>query len=173
MSLLNDFTRELQVNNRRLFHFTDSRNIDSIREHGLLPTDHIVLRGLNVVTGGDEDSLGIDRHKGLDRFVRLSFCRQHPMSHVARQSGRIQDVRILMVCPSVLLVEGVVLADRVATANDAEIDLPQNMIGRMDLEAIYERIDWKVPGNRARRLAAEKWEALIPVPIATQLIRGL
>jgi hypothetical protein len=78
-----------------------------------------------------------------------------------------------MVCPSVLLVEGVVLADRVATANDAEIDLPQNMIGRMDLEAIYERIDWKVPGNRARRLAAEKWEALIPVPIATQLIRGL
>lgn len=126
-----------------------------------------------MVPGGDAASLGIDQEKGLDRFVRLSFCRNHPMSHVAMERGSIIERRILTVCPTVLLRDGALLADRVATANDAVIDLADGMIPRMDFHATYNYLDWSVPENYARRNAAEKWEALIPSAIAQGLIVGL
>lgn len=114
------------------------------------------------MTGGDEASLGIDEHRGFDNYVRVSFCRSHPMAHLAMERGSIIQLRILRICPTVLLREGVLIADRVATANDAEIAPANEIIGRMDFEAAYKFIDWKVAENQVRRNAAEKWEALIP-----------
>lgn len=174
MSTINERFVEALINaKRRLFHFTDSRNIPSIREHGLLPTKVIVAKGLAVVTGGDDGSLHIDRQKGLDAHVSLSFCRSHPMSHVAKEEGRIETVRILTVCPSVLLRPGVLLADQVATANAAKIGSPKDMIPLMDLTAMYQRLDWSTGDGQQRRAAAEKWEALVPDTIAPALIFGL
>lgn len=173
LAIVQSFVEALQKNRRRLFHFTDSRNIESIRAHGLLPTSLLTAQGIEVVTGGDEDSLGIDRYKGLDQFIRLSFCRSHPMAHVAKQRGNIEQIRILTICPTVLLREGVQLANKVATANDAEICAAAGMIAKMDFEATYQRINWSVPENQARRNAAEKWEALIPGAITISDIIGL
>src|SRR5207244_2834211 len=118
MALVDDFVEALLKSNRRLYHFTDSRNVESIRLHGLMPTQTIIERGLEVVTGGYEGSLHIDRQKGLDAFNSLSFCRSHPMAHVARQEGRVETVRILTICPSVLLRPGAKLSDQIATANE-------------------------------------------------------
>lgn len=173
MDIVEKFVEAMVKNKRRLFHFTDSRNIDGIRQHGLLPTAALELHGVNAITGGDADSLGIDRHKGLDQFVRLSFCRNHPMSHTARERGNIGEVRILTVNPTVLLRDDVKLADRVATANEAEIGIPDEMIPKMDILATYQYLDWKIPENYERRNAAEKWEALIPGTINQQDIFGL
>lgn len=158
---------------RRLFHFTDSRNIPSIRQHGLLPTRLIVESNLEVITGGDDGSLQIDRQKGLDAHVSLSFCRSHPMSHVAKAEGRIETLRILTICPSVLLRPGVLFADQVATANAAKIAPPDEMIPSMDLTAMYQRLDWGTADGQQRRATAEKWEALVPDIIAPALIFGL
>jgi hypothetical protein len=163
----------LQKGGRRLFHFTDSRNIESIRQHGLLPTNEVVGRGIQAITGGDEASLSIDRLRGFDGYVRLSFCRQHPMAHVAIERGNIEVRRILSIDPSVLLREGVLIADRIATANDARILPANDLIHEMDFEATYKFLDWSIPENHARRNAAEKWEALIPNAILPNLIRGL
>lgn len=173
MTLVQQLVEALEGSNRRLFHFTDSRNIPSIAQHGLLSTAQCIQLGLPMVTGGDTDSLGIDRYRGFDQFVRLSFCRSHPMSHVARERGTIEQLRILTISPSVLLREGVRMSDRVATDNDAQIGVPNDMISNMDLEATYQRIDWKIPENQQRRSAAEKWEAMIPGPVGTELIAGL
>jgi hypothetical protein len=173
MELIEQFVIGLQKHRRRLFHFTDSRNIPSLREYGLLPTRMIDERGLKAITGGDAASLYLDRQKGLDGCVSLSFCRTHPMAHIAKGEGRIETVRILTICPSVLLREGVLFADRVATANDAKIASPNEMIPLMDLEATYQRLDWRSPEGQQRRNAAEKWEALIPGAIAPELIVGL
>jgi hypothetical protein len=173
LEIVEKFVEAMVKNKRRLFHFTDSRNIEGIGQHGLLPTAAHEIHGINAITGGDADSLGIDRHKGLDQFVRLSFCRNHPMSHTAKERGSIDKVRILTVDPSVLLRDGVRLADRVATANEAKIGDPDEMIPKMDLLATYQYLDWKIPGNYERRNAAEKWEALIPGTIIQKDIFGL
>lgn len=168
-----DFVAELQRHKRRLFHFTDERNIASIKAAGLLTTRTITQFGIATVTGGDSASLQIDQQKGLDAYISLSFCRSHPMSHVAREEGRIQTIRILTVCPSVLLWEGVLIADQVATANAAIIGRADEMIPKMDLVATYQRLDWGTQEGQSRRNAAEKWEALIPKGIHPSLLFGL
>lgn len=173
MSDIENFVTALRAVNRRLFHFTDGRNIPSIKEHGLLPTDELVRRGIIHVTGGDEASLGIDKAKGFDRYVRLSFCLNHPMSKEAVDRGSIEQLRKVRVCPTVLLREGVLIADRVATANEAKIADANEMILNMDYEATYKFLDWRQPELWARRNAAEKWEALIPGAIEPELILGL
>ncbi|HUR36948.1 MAG TPA: DarT ssDNA thymidine ADP-ribosyltransferase family protein [Terriglobales bacterium] len=141
MSNIEKFVGGLQALRGRLFHFTDSRNIESIKQHGLLTTQELRERGIFAITGGDEASLGIDTAKGFDRYVRLSFCRHHPMSHDARERGSIEQLRILRVCPTVLLREGVLLADRVATANESELGPADDMILKMDYEATYRWMD--------------------------------
>jgi ssDNA thymidine ADP-ribosyltransferase, DarT len=173
MALVDEFVRVLQATGRCLYHFTDHRNIDSIRERGLVSTSDLRRLGILTVTGGDPVSLHIDQDRGFDQFTRLSFCRQHPMAHVAREEGRIESVRILRVDPTVLLREGVRMADRVATSNDAVIGHPNEMIRTMDLEATYKWIDWKIAENRQRRHAAEKWEVMIPGVIQPADIKGL
>lgn len=173
MALLDDFVEALQKMGRRFYHFTDSRNIPSIQQRGLLPTSMINVLGLEVVTGGDAGSLYVDQQKGLDQLVSLSFCRSHPMAHVAKAEGRIETIRILRICPSVLLRNGVLLANQVATAKDAKIGPPNEMISLMDLEATYKWIDYRTPEGLQRRQAAEKWEALIPGAISIDLIAGI
>jgi hypothetical protein len=173
MRVSEKFVEAMIKGKRRLFHFTDSRNLASIREHGLLSTHEISAKVITAITGGDAGSLGIDIHKGFDRYVRVSFCRSHPMSHVAKERGSIQELRILTICPTVLLREGVKLADRVATDNDANIGLADEMVPQMDLMATYQYLDWKIAENRARRSAAEKWEAMIPNPILAKDIFGI
>ena len=126
-----------------------------------------------MITGGDASSLSIDAHKGLNSLVSLSFCVSHPMSHVAKEEGRIQQLRILQVCPTVLLREGTLVANQVATANDAVIDRPDVMLPQLDLVAAYERLDWRTAEGQSRRSAAEKWEALIPGAIPPNLINNL
>ncbi|MCL1476039.1 hypothetical protein, partial [Argonema antarcticum] len=108
-----------------------------------------------------------------DAHVSLGFCRSHPMAHVAMAEGRIETLRILTICPSVLLLPGVLLADQVATANAAKIAPPDQMIPLMDLTATYDRLDWGTAEGQQRRAAAEKWEVLVPRIINTALIFGL
>lgn len=173
MRTVEKFVEAMVRARRRLFHFTDSRNIELIQRHGLLPTSQLRDQGIAAVTGGDDDSLGIDRHKGFDQFVRVSFCRSHPMSHTAKERGTIQEIRILKICPTVLLRDGVQMADRIATANEAVVGPADDMIPKMDLLATYQYLDWKIAENRARRAAAEKWEAMIPGTIPCESIFGI
>jgi hypothetical protein len=126
-----------------------------------------------MVTGGDDDSLGIDRYRGYDGYVRLSFCKNHPMEYVARQAGRISDVRKLRISASVMARPGVMLADKVATANDARVLPIAELMNEIDLEATFQRIDWRVPANLERRRAAEKWEILVPDCVEPDHITGL
>ncbi|MCB2049809.1 MAG: hypothetical protein KDE63_00130 [Novosphingobium sp.] len=95
------------------------------------------------------------------------------MSHVAKAEGRIETLRILTICPSVLLRPGVLFADQVATANAAKIAPSDEMIPSMDLTSMYQRLDWGTADGQQRRAAAEKWEALVPDIIAPALIFGL
>lgn len=172
MTLTEQLVEALEKSSRSLWHFTDHRNIVSIQAYGLLRTAELRRRGIIPVTGGDEASLAIDTHKGFDEYVRLGFLRKHPMAHVAAQEGRIEQVRHLRVLPKIMLIPGVLISDKVATANDATIKASDDMIPDLDFEVMYQKTDWRVPEIQARRNAAEKLEILVPIDIAVDHISG-
>ena len=77
----------------RLYHFTDRRNLDSIRaQGGLYPLSDLVNRGVNIAApGGNQWSRDADEPKGMGRYVHLCFRSNHPMEYQARQDGRIEE----------------------------------------------------------------------------------
>lgn len=66
-----------------LYHFTDERNLKSIKEHGgLLSWYYCVQHNIDIpIAGGDECSRSLDKRYGLEDYVRLSFCADHPMAY--------------------------------------------------------------------------------------------
>lgn len=103
-----------------LYHFTDSRNLESIREHGgLYSWSTCEQRGIEIpAPGSSRDSRWRDRSRNLQDYVRLSFNRLHPMRHVAREEGRVKDIRILVIDPSVIYLDPTLFSD--INANDGE-----------------------------------------------------
>jgi len=74
-----------------LYHFTDKSNLDSIKKrNGLYSWSYCLNNNIEIVMpGGDELSRYLDKRKGAENYVRLSFCKDHPMEHVAKREGRI------------------------------------------------------------------------------------
>lgn len=74
------------------YHFTSKRNLESIKKHGgLYSWKELEKRGINApFIGGSGDnglSHNLDLKAGLADYVRLSFCKDHPMSFRHKQNG--------------------------------------------------------------------------------------
>jgi RNA:NAD 2'-phosphotransferase (TPT1/KptA family) len=90
------------------YHFTDTRNLPSIRNHGLLSTRKLEELGIEIAApGGNDWSRDADRMKGMDAFVHLCLMRNHGMEHGARHDGRIKESIFLQIEPQVLRLPGV------------------------------------------------------------------
>jgi len=152
-----------------IWHFTDRANFDSIQEHrGLFSLRQLEDRGIAVPKpGGNEWSRDADRHKGLDKYVHLSFTRSHPMLFRAESEGRIADPIWLKVDASVLIDPRVRFSSDVSNKNGVNIIDHEEALAELDFEALFQYMDWNVSELHARRSAAEKSEILIPdaVPI--------
>ena len=82
--------KEIMARNGWVFyHFTDTRNLPSIRAHGLLSMRELRQRGIVVTPGGNDWSLDADQRSGMDGYVHLCFFKGHPMEWLATQDGRI------------------------------------------------------------------------------------
>lgn len=64
------------------YHFTDRRNLESIIEHkGLYSWQYCQNNRINIAhSGGSDLSRVLDQKYGLESYVRLSFCADHPMA---------------------------------------------------------------------------------------------
>lgn len=85
-----EFRNYLTTNGiRYLYHFTDRRNLDSIRRNGgLYSWYYCVDHDIDIpYPGGGEQSRSLDRWHGLQDYVRLSFCDDHPMAYRLKQDG--------------------------------------------------------------------------------------
>lgn len=107
-----DFKQVLENNDiRYLYHFTDKRNIPSIKRHGGLFSWHYCQK--NDITipyqGGDYDSRELDKKYKLEDYVRLSFCDDHPMAYRLEQSG--SDIIILKIKVDVALLKHTLFSD--------------------------------------------------------------
>ncbi|MGH7231176.1 MAG: DarT ssDNA thymidine ADP-ribosyltransferase family protein [Nitrospiraceae bacterium] len=158
---------------RVLFHFTDTRNLPSIRQHGLLSVQQLVKLGVRpVAPGGNAWSRDADQNSGMDAYVHLCFMKGHPMEYCARQDGRIVDVRYLWITPEVLALPGVMITDDVANQAGVCPGPAGEMLDRLDLEVMYRRTDWQDSVVKERLLAARRCEILVPDSVPVQYIRN-
>ncbi|MBR5469352.1 MAG: DUF4433 domain-containing protein [Paludibacteraceae bacterium] len=96
---------------RFLYHFTDVRNIPSIKLHGgLFSWYYCRTHGINIpCQGGDIKSQELDKRYGLEDYVRLSFCNDHPMKWRLEQSG--STMKILKIKVDVALLKETQFSD--------------------------------------------------------------
>ena len=78
-----------------LYHFTDAANLESIREHGLLSASCLNQQSIEAVMNSDVTSRAVDAQMGLQNFVRLSFNKENPLKHIAKNEGRISRPVVL------------------------------------------------------------------------------
>ena len=106
-----------------LYHFTDRANIQSIIDNGgIYSWQSCQEKGIAVKRpGGDDSSHSIDSYKGLGKYVRLSFTRNHPMMYVAKNEGRISDPVVLRIDLSVADLPSTKFSDVNAARNNATV----------------------------------------------------
>lgn len=174
MSDIEKLVEILLKKGRDFFHFTDTRNVASIRESGLLSTRlQQETRRAAVAPGGNDWSLDADRRSGMDAYVHLCFFSDHPMEYLAKKDGRIEKSVFLRISPEVLRTPGTLIVDAVSNRADAKPRPAEEMIGKLDLEVIYTRTNWKDPAVQERLKTAKKCEILVPDRIPVEFIRNL
>lgn len=148
---------------RWLHHFTDSRNVASIRELGGL-CSRAKLKELDKEfhPGGNDWSFDADEMFGMDRFVHLCFRTNHPMEYLAKQEGRIERTAWLYIMPDVLNLDGVMYSNGVSNKSGIAICPVKEAAELIDFEVICSRTDWRDPAIKARLDHAEKCEILVP-----------
>lgn len=103
---------------RYFYHFTDRRNLESIkRMGGLYSWRYCEEHDISIpYPGGDGTSRSLDSRHGLSDYVRLSFCTDHPMKWVLEQKG--YNMVLLRVKIDVACLEGTLFSDINATDNN-------------------------------------------------------
>lgn len=156
-----------------VYHFTDTVNFQSIIDAGgLYSKAELARRGITPTRpGGNQWSHGADSAKGLSDYVNLCLTRRHPMSWSAKQDGRLVDPRYLGITPEVLQIQGVKFSLDIANKKDVEVLNLDGNLHRLDLQVIYQKMNWKDPEISARLKAAEKYEILVPNYIPLEMIK--
>lgn len=74
---------------QRFYHFTDKENLYQIKKlGGLYSWYYCEQNDIDIPNaGGDYDSRRYDRRHGLEDYVRLSFCDDHPMAYRKHKEG--------------------------------------------------------------------------------------
>jgi len=161
---------------RNLFHFTDRRNLQPIRQRGGL-FSYARLKEMDIeipAPGGNEWSHEADAYKGMDRYVHLCLRPTHPMEHVAKVDGRIASSIFLNVHTDALKISGVRFTAGVSNKSDVETHSIEDATGIIDFDMLYGGWkDWNNPEIQARLQTVEKYEILVPDHIPLKLILNL
>lgn len=164
----------LQKHRITFYHFTDVRNIDSIKQHGLLSLRELKRLGIAIpAPGGNQWSHDEDERRDLDDYVHLGFTDNHPMEFAAKQEGRLEEVRYLRIAPQVALNDGVMFCNEVANKRGSVLIGWEDANSSFDWEVLYTRMDWRDPDIKARRKLVEKYELLIPKAVLVEHIRNI
>ncbi|WP_404416594.1 DarT ssDNA thymidine ADP-ribosyltransferase family protein [Brevundimonas vesicularis] len=156
------------------YHFTDDRNLPSIREHGLLSMARLRQSGVIVAApGGNEWSSEADRRSGMDQYVHLSFLDSHPMEYLAKQEGRIIQSKLLKIRPDIIHMDGVRVSLEVSNKAGVVIKPAADALDDIDLEVIYTRTNWKDEAIQKRLKAARLREILVPDHVPVEYIMNI
>lgn len=106
---------------KKLYHFTDRDNLESIiKNGGLYSWGDCEDKGIKIAKpGGGLLSRDLDKRDRLQHYVRVSFTTQHPMMYVAMQDGRLSNPVILEIDPEVIYWQDSKYANMNATRSGA------------------------------------------------------
>lgn len=159
-------------NIKKLYHFTDRENLDSIIQHGgLYSWADCDKQGITIPRpGGSEQSRSLDRRDNLQHFVRVSFTTQHPMMYVAMNDGRISNPVILEIDPEVIFWQGCKYADRNATKNGACVGEALDDFRRIHFNSVKVKKHFDLPADEQPFFQAE---VLVPNFIPLKYISNI
>jgi hypothetical protein len=170
--------RQRLLNRLELYHFTDRRNLPSIRENGgIYSLAQLAELEVDIAaSGGDENSQHSDRSNGMDGHVHLCLRDEHPMEYRARTAGRIESSIFISVSNKVLELDGVRFVPGMSNTTGIETYPLEEAVrdGHLDelhVDALYTRTDWSVAENYNRRVRAEKFEIIVPDFIPLELLK--
>lgn len=158
-----------------LYHFTDTRNLASVRTTGgLHPLASLRRMGIEIpAPGGNELSHELDAAKGLDEYVHLCFRNRHPMEYQIRKSGQIAESVFLNIDPVVVSWDDICFTANIANATGVEVHPIREVDEMIDFEVLYTATNWKDPEIQQRLRSVERYEVLVPHSIPLELIRNL
>ncbi len=116
------------------YHFTARLNLEPIRNHGGLYSwkycekNHITIPE----PGGDMQSRALDAVHGLEDYVRLSFCDDHPMAYRLRS----KDLVLLKIKKDVAWLKGTQFSDINAAAKDHHHGSKSSDLLKVDFRAV-------------------------------------
>jgi hypothetical protein len=171
--------REKLLGRLRVYHFTDVRNVTSIKEHGgIYSLEQCEALGIEIAAaGGDENSQDSDRANGMDKYVHLCLRDEHPMEYSAKAKGRIEKSIFIPISSDVLAIDGVRFVPGMSNKKGIstyplEDALRDGHLEALDIDALYDWIDWgKHPDVYERRVRAEKFEIIVPDFISIDLLK--
>lgn len=101
----------------RFYHFTDRQNLVKIKQFGgLFSWYYCNNNGIDIPNpGGDIDSRRLDARHGLQDYVRLSFCDDHPMAYRKHKDGA--SLVLLYIDLEVAAFKDTMFTDRNAASN--------------------------------------------------------
>jgi hypothetical protein len=105
---------------KSLFHFTDVSNLESIRKNGLLTWKKLVEQKIPARMNSSGLSHNLDASKGLADYVRLSFCKKHPMMYISLKEERISTPVVLEIKLEAVSRPGVLFCEINAAAKAAK-----------------------------------------------------
>ena len=105
-----------------LYHFTDERNLESIKKNGLMCWSLLLNKKIPFIPASDHLSRSLDVKKGLQKYVRLCLSPNHPMAYVAHKDGRIGRYKWLEITYYPLFWNTTLFSNKNATANDAIVN---------------------------------------------------
>ena len=141
----------------KLYHFTDRANLDSIIEAGgLYSWADCEARHITIPKPGSSDSSrSLDMRDGLQHFVRLSLCREHPMKYVATKEGRIDNPVLLEISPEVIYWSETCYADRNATKNGAQVGSDITDFKQIHFDSVRAANHFNLPEEEQKFYQAE------------------
>jgi hypothetical protein len=148
-----------------LHHFTDTRNLPSIKKLGGLYSRHKLkeMGSDGYHAGGNQWSLDADELFGMEKYVHLCLRTNHPLEHIATQDGRIEKTAWLYIdAASVFKHEEVLYSYGVSNKSGMKICPIEEAAKDIDFQVLYTRTDWHDPDINARLRHAELCEILVP-----------
>jgi len=151
-----------------IYHFTDKSNLKSIEKYGIQSLFNIESKNINVSSyGANSLSHELDRKSGLDKFVHLSFLKDHPMYYSAKKRGAITTPIWLELDISILFEDDTLYCDKVANQTNSNIFKIENILDFIDFDKMINEKDF------CKRVEVRKAEIMAYSSINLDKIKGV